>query len=184
MRRLYASLLVLAGSLAFGQSTIEKNPPGSASTSVQNAVLSSIPFDNSLCPVGFYASRQAGGQILNASDGKRAGAGQGLHLVLDPLSNSSIESIEVTVYATSLKAMVLPAANRSSGPDTVSKTFSLERKAGSNGLGEADIWMQQVGSVRWADLVSITFTDGTTWHSTENLGCRAVPSNLLLVGRR
>jgi len=44
--------------------------------------------------------------------------------------------------------------------------------------------MQQVGSVRWADLIAVTFTDGTTWRASGDLKCRAVPSSYLLVGNR
>jgi hypothetical protein len=77
-----------------------------------------------------------------------------------------------------LRALLLDV--RSS--DTIAKTFTLERQAGATALTDADVWMRQVGSIRWADLISVTFTDGTTWHSAEDPECRAVPSNFLLVG--
>jgi hypothetical protein len=44
--------------------------------------------------------------------------------------------------------------------------------------------MQKVGSISRVDLISITYTDGTTWHSTPNLQCRVTPSNFVLVTRR
>jgi hypothetical protein len=176
MQRLSASLLVLlAGTFTFAQAP--NNPL--AHKSLGNWVR---PAADSGCPVGFYASRQANGQILSASDAKQAGPAQGLHLMLNHLSGPAIQSVEVTVYASSLKLRALPL--NASLPETISKTFSLERQTGTVSLGEADVWMHQVGSVRWADLISITFTDGTTWHPTENFKCHAVPSNFLLVGRR
>ena len=184
MRRLSVSLLFLTCTFAFGQSGIEKNPADSAIASGRGVVVRPILSDNSGCPVGFFASRQAGSQMLNANDGKQPGFRQGLHFILDQLARSAIDSIEVTVYATSMKGIVLPANFSSNSQDTISKSFTLERRPGSNGLNEADVWMQQVGSVRWADLISVTFTDGTAWHSTETLKCRAVPSDFLLVGRR
>jgi hypothetical protein len=184
MRRLSVSLLFLAGTFAFGQSAIQKNPADSPTASGRGVVVRPILSDNSGCPVGFFASRQAGSQMLNANDGKQSGFRQGLHFILEQFARPAIDNIEVTVYATSMKGVVLPAASVSNSSDTISKTFTLERKAGSNGLNEADVWMQQVGSVRWADLISVTFTDGTVWRSTENLKCRAVPSDFLLVGRR
>ena len=69
-------------------------------------------------------------------------------------------------------------------PDDVSKTFELRRSAGSDSLSDADVWMHNVGSLTRVDLISIHYTDGTTWHATENFKCRAVPSNFLLVGTR
>jgi hypothetical protein len=179
MPRLSASLLILfAVALTFGQTP-------SNLLALKNGDISIGPAANSECPIGFSASRQANGQILNrASDAKQAGSAQGLHLMLNHLSKPAIQSIEVTVYASSLKLRALPLPLDASLPETISKTFSLERQTGAASLSDADVWMHQVGSVRWADLISITFTDGTTWHPTENLKCRAVPSNFLLVGSR
>jgi hypothetical protein len=175
-RLVAAAIFLFAGSFSFAQTS--GNP-----LALKNSGVLVLPAANSGCPVGFYASRQANGQILNrASDAKQAGSAQGLHLMLNHLSEPAIQSIEVTVYASSLKLRALPLD--SSLPEAISKTFSLERQTGSASLSEADVWMHQVGSVRWADLISITYTDGTTWHPTENLKCRAVPSNFLLVGSR
>jgi hypothetical protein len=159
MRRLSASLLfLLAGTFTYAQT-------------------SSVG-----CPVGFTASRQAAPQMMSASDASQLGPALGLHLMLNPLTESSIESIEVTVYGTSTKGRVLPVNAQSS--DAVTRTFALRRTVGSASLKDADVWMHQVGSLSWADLISITYADGTTWHSTANLRCRAVPSNFLLVSRR
>jgi hypothetical protein len=44
--------------------------------------------------------------------------------------------------------------------------------------------MHLIGSLSWADLISITYTDGSIWRPTANLKCRAVPSNFLPVGSR
>jgi hypothetical protein len=140
--------------------------------------------DTSGCPVGFYASRRATGQIMSAGDARQAGPGQGLHLTLSHLTSTpaDIQSIEVTVYGTSSKARVLPLAQKAS--DTVSKTFELRRTSDSTSLTDADVWMHQVGSLTSVDLISITYANGTTWHATANLRCRAVPSNYLLVGNK
>jgi hypothetical protein len=175
-RLVAAAIFFLAGAFSFAQTP--SNPL--ALKSLGTLVL---PATNSGCPVGFYASRQANGQILNrASDAKQAGPTQGLHLMLNHLSGPAIQRIEVTVYASSLKLRALPLD--ASSPETISKTFSLERQTGASSLSDADVWMHQVGSVRWADLISITYADGTTWHPTETLKCRAIPSNFLLVGSR
>jgi hypothetical protein len=134
------------------------------------------------CPIGFVASRQSNLQLETASDAAKHGPGQGLHLILNRRSHPGIQSIEVTVYATSLKPRTLLL--NGSSPGTISKTFTFEREKGSASLDEADVWMHQVGSVRWADLISITYADGTTWHAIANLKCRATPSNFLLVGAK
>jgi hypothetical protein len=174
MRRIRAFSFVLVGTLTFAQTPVQQHLATYATTFP-------IPVTNTDCPVGFSASRQAGGQVLTASDAKPTGPEQGLHLMFDNLSGPAIQSIKVTVYARSLKPRALLLDMRSS--DTIAKTFTLERQAGSNALTDADVWMRQVGSIRWADLIAVTFADGATWHSTEDFECRAVPSNFLLVGR-
>jgi hypothetical protein len=188
MRRFSVSLLfLLASTFTFAQTSInppavDKNPP-TAAKSANAVVLYANRQDNSGCPVGFSASRQATGQIMSAGDAKQAGPAQGLHLMLNHLAAPAIESIEITVYGygISSKARALPAHEPS--PD-VSKTFELRRSAGSNSLSDADVWVHNVGSLSSVDLISITYADGTTWHATENLKCRAIPSNFLLVGSK
>jgi hypothetical protein len=173
MRRICALFSVLVSTLTFAQTPVQKSLPTPWRTTFP------IPVTDTGCPVGFSASRQAGGQVLTASDAKSVGPEQGLHLMFDYPSGPAIQSIEVIIYASSLKPQALLLDMRS--PDTISKTFTLERQPGSTALTDADVWMRQAGSIRWADLISITFTDGTTWHSTEDFKCHAVPSNFLLV---
>jgi hypothetical protein len=172
MRRFSALLLFVATTAALAQTS--SNPP---------AVVTILPLQsnsNSVCPVGFFANRQSdAAQINSVNDATPTGPAQGLHLMLIQRKTRDIQSIEVTVYATSLKRRTLLL--NTPHDDTISKTFTFERQPDSTSLTEADAWMHQVGSVRWADLISVAYTDGTTWHATENLKCRAVPSNLLLI---
>jgi hypothetical protein len=186
MRRLSISLLfLLASACTFAQTS--SNPPtvlknSSATGKAANSViLYADRLDNSGCPVGFFASRKATGQIMTAGDAKQAGPAQGLHLMLDHLTAPAIENIEIIVYGVSSKARVFPARVPA---DDVSKTFELRRETGSASLSDADVWMHNVGSLSRVDLISVHYADGTTWHATENLKCRAVPSNFLLIGRR
>ena len=121
--------------------------------------------------------------MMSADDARRLGPVQGLHLTLRKLKNMpAIESIEVTVYGTSQKGLVLPVGAQST--DTVSKTFQLRRISDDTTLSDADVSMQLVGSLSWADLISITYADGETWHASAEARCRAVPSKFLLVGTR
>jgi len=147
-----------------------------------NQTTYTIPAASQGCPVGFYAIRQAIPLVTTAAEAKQIGNAQGLHLILNHLSRPDIQKIEVTVYATSLKPRTLPLDTRSE--DTISKTFELTRQPDADSLQEADVWMHEVGSIRSADLISITYTDGTTWHPTPQLSCRAVPSNFVLVTSR
>jgi hypothetical protein len=169
-----SALILLASATTFAQT-----PTG---TPAQKATTYIIPASDAGCPVSFYASRQGGLHAMTASEAKQQGPGQGLHLTLGQPIKSDIQSIEVRVYGSSLKPRTLLLDG---SPDMISKTFTLERQAGNPSLTEADIWMHQIGSIRWADLISITYTDGATWRpAKKDLDCRAVPSNLLLIGAK
>lgn len=170
------SILILLASSA----TLAQNPTVAPA---QKATTYILPASATGCPISFFASRQGGLHAMTASDEKKLGPGQGLHLTLGQPLKSDIQSIEVTVYASSLKPRTLLLDD--SSPDTISKTFTIERQTGQVSLTEADVWMHQAGSVRLADLISIVYTDGTTWRPTGNSPkCQAVPSNFLLVGVR
>jgi len=177
MRRLVIALFALASTAAIAQTS------GSARVaSGQTPTTFVIPRGSVGCPVGFYASRQGAPQVTTAAEAKKMGNAQGLHLILDHLAEPAIQSVRITVYAVPPTLRVLPLAPTTD--DVISKTFDLTRDSGADSLREADVWMHEVGSVRSADLVSITFTDGTTWHPTGDDKCRAVPSNFVPVASR
>jgi hypothetical protein len=189
MRRLSVSLLLLLAApftLAQTPSTppdVSQNLPVPKFTAGQ--VLGNYQglSGNLGCPVGFTASRQATGQIMSAGDTRQPGPVQGLHLTLKNLKNMpAIESIEVTVYGTSQKGLYLPVGTPSTG--TVSKTFALHRTSDDASLTDADVWMHLAGSLRSANLISVTYVDGTSWQAIGNFQCRAVPSNFVLVGHK
>jgi len=187
MRQLFATLLFLASTFAFAQTSntppdVSKDLPVPRFTTRQVLAQVRRLSGNFGCPVGFSASRQATGQIMSAGDAKEPGPTQALHLTLDNHNSPGITSIEVTVYGTAQKGLYLPVDSKSTS--TVSKTFELRRISDSTTLSEADVRMQLMGTLNYADLISITYADGTSWHATANFQCRAVPSNLLLVGSR
>ncbi len=186
MRRLSISLFfLLASAFTFAQasnhSPLALKNSATTGKAADLVVLNANRPDNSGCPVGFFASRRATGQIMSAGDAKQAGPGQGLHLTLNHQTEPAIESIEITVYGVSAKARVLPAGPT---PEDISRTFELRRETGSDSLSDADVWMHNVGSLSRVDLISIHYADGTQWHATEDLKCRAIPSNFLRVASK
>jgi hypothetical protein len=187
MRSLPTTLIFLATTAAVAQapSAIKNLPTNTFTTGQTIAVTVRLP-GNFGCPVGFSATRQGAGQVMSAGDPKQKGPAQGLHLELQHINAPAIESIEVTVYGRSPKQGILLLDSEASAKsaDTLSKTFELQRKADSSSLTDADVWMQNVGSLTRVDLNAITYADGSTWHATENFKCRAIPSNFILVGKR
>lgn len=68
--------------------------------------------------------------------------------------------------------------NRSPAPQ---KNLKLQFNS-KDGSSVADMWLPGFGPVRWLDLDTITYTDGTTWKPTRGESCTVTPSLLMLVG--
>jgi len=167
-------LLALAATAGLAQAPA---PPSAANTTY------TIESSSTTCPIGFAATRRPGtGAAMSADTQQQPGPAQGLHLVLTHDDKPAIQSITVTVYAVPPTLRALPLA--ATPDDTISRTVELNRQPGYDSLREANVWMHKVGSISRVDLISITYADGTTWHSTPNLQCRVTPSNFVLVTRR
>jgi hypothetical protein len=182
MHRLFTALLLLPATALLAQSAAAPHTNSNASS----VVLKSIPMGTE-CPIGFRANRQASPQILSAGDTQKNAPALGLHLTLDHQTAPAIESVEITVYGVSPKVQALPTNQWAADTDTrdvISKSFQLQRSADSETLNNADIWMHQVGALRWVDLNEIRYADGTSWRPSGSAKCRAVPSNLILVGQK
>jgi hypothetical protein len=182
MHRLFAALLLLPATALLAQQSAAIQSSSSASS----VVLRSVPIGTD-CPIGFRANRQAMPQVLSASDSQETTPALGLHLTLDHQTAPAIESIEITVYGVSPRVRALPANQWAAEADTrstIAKSFQLQRSAGAETLNNADIWMHETGALRWVDLNEVRYTDGTSWRPSGSTKCRAVPSNLILVGQK
>jgi hypothetical protein len=148
-------------------------------------LLTSIPAfaqTSQSCPVGIFASRQAGGSVMSVGT-TQPEASQGLHITLTP-NQSPIESAEITLYALTLKQRVLPIHHAEQSPDTITKTFELHNKPNEPGLTNFDLWMSKVSALQHVELRSLTYADGTTWHASTAEPCRTTPSDYVLVTSR
>lgn len=78
--------------------------------------------------------------------------------------------------------LVAPGSNsrgsRSSGP---ARNLQL-RFSSKDGSSVAELWLPSFGAVRWLDLRSITWSDGSTWRPGRGESCTVTPSLFMLVG--
>jgi hypothetical protein len=180
MRYLPVSLLMLLATLfASGQLEARSQPDAGHPL---GTIFRTPVVTNSGCPVGLFAERQSEMRMLRAGDSHPNDSEQGLHITFNHREKPQIESVEVTVYGVTSKLRVLPAGKSYSGE--VSKTFQLQRTKGSEGLQDASIWMQKVGSLTRVKLTSITYADGTRWSESTSSQCQAIPSALMLIGSK
>jgi hypothetical protein len=80
--------------------------------------------------------------------------------------------------------LVSPAAgqnvrgNRRPAPQ---KSLKLQFNS-KDGSRVADIWLARFGPVRWLDLDTITYSDGSTWKPAKGQTCSVAPDPFMLVG--
>lgn len=68
--------------------------------------------------------------------------------------------------------------NRSPAPQTNLKLHFNS----ADGSSVAEMWLPGFGPVRWLDLKSITYADGSTWKPAKGETCTVTPSPFMLVG--
>ena len=143
-----------------------------------SATVSRLPRP-STCPVSFAVEQRTAGQVYRVGDHRSAGSSQYLEITVTPPEQKRILSAEISVRGTdgSLHALLV---GRSAGD--VEKTFHLRREADRLSYRQFGVWVEGMSSVRWVDLQSVTFADGTTLRSPGPADCRTEPNRLLLVG--
>ncbi|WP_158942665.1 hypothetical protein [Granulicella sp. S190] len=192
MVRLSIALALLAGTASLAQApATAQSQPDSPSAFHRGPTPSAVVLRELAgsvnCPVGFHANRKGPVQMFSASNGGKMSPTLGLHLTFDHKNSPAIDSIEITVYGVTPNVRAVPAAALTADTnkaDTVSKSFSLRRNIGSDTLTDAEVWMHQVGALRWVDLNAVHYTDGAEWTSSEPAECRVFPTDLVLVGQR
>jgi hypothetical protein len=68
--------------------------------------------------------------------------------------------------------------NRAAAPQ---RNFKLQFNS-KDGSSVSEMWLPGFGPVRWLDLNTITYTDGSTWKPAKGEMCTVTPSPFMLVG--
>jgi hypothetical protein len=160
--------------LAGGQITTLIGPDGKAIPGTQaNPQLN-------LCPVSIQASHLSDGNVVKTSTGHPKGIGQRLHLKLHSPDQRMIASATVNLHGWTAKGR---KAQVGSSDDaalevrilTVPFTFDADR------MSSADIWVPGLTAVVSVELLSVKYTDGSTWTPVQGHTCRVAPDHLMLI---
>jgi hypothetical protein len=172
MRNLSASIMLLIASVpVLGQNRIISFDPSSAN------------FDPKyLCPVQFIAQRQSIATIRSAGDERSHDlSSEALHVAIKHYGGPSVLSLEATLHAVPSDPRILPIG---ADPSDLTKTFQIQLAPGKNDLTSFDVSMPGVGSLRWLDVTSIAYSNGTSWYASSKSECRAIPSSFVLLGNK
>jgi hypothetical protein len=171
--------IVLATTCAIGQET-------RANSNKTYLTLSHFRVDRAECPVGlhvshgtFFLERKT---MYGPSNGDVAPSVpyQLLHLTMTNFLSQDIVSAQITVHGFSDKWRVIPLSNESPAPD-LAKTVDVALNVKGNGHASSDLSLSRLTAVAAIDVNSVTYADGSTWHTSSPGACSVTPDGFMLV---
>jgi len=170
------SLVLLFGSMAITAQSLVLDGP-------QRVVLEAVPTGSS-CPVGIQVQHRSGSERLQANQPQSKGIAQYLQVTMSNSRSLDIVGAQITAHGFDAKTRYLPAQySRTSSPG-LTKTVDLDLTVKSKGNASTDLRLPRFTAVSWIDLDSVTYADGTTWHSSAGKTCHVVPELMRLVSSR
>jgi hypothetical protein len=193
--------IVLATTCAIGQDTVTR-------ASADSGLLTRpLHIDSANCPIGLQVSHLAGLPIgMNADgDGRPVtgpaingrpltgpavnGAMQGrqvpilnqrIHLTMTNSLSQDIVSAQITVHGFSDKWRAISLSDATHAPD-LAKTVEVALDVKGNNHASRDLSMNHFTAVTAIDLNSVTYADGSTWHTLSPGACSVTPDLAMLV---
>lgn len=143
-------------------------------TSTANEVQSLGPSPSS-CPISLQASQRSVSQQVEAGGPMPNPPAQGLTVRLASLRTPRIASAEVVAHALSPKNRTVLTSSLDDAD--VVQAFHLSARPD----GGFNLWMEGVTSIRWIELKSLAYSDGSVWHESGPGLCTARPDPTVLV---
>ena len=129
------------------------------------------------CPVLMTASQRSFPQQIKTGSTLPAEPAQGLTVTMTGLGGLRIMSAEVVAHALSPRSRPVLSSNLEDAD--VTRSFHLKAKDGRD--FSRNLWMEGVTSIRWIEVKSLTYSDGSAWHESETERCIVRPNPLLLI---
>lgn len=177
---LVAPLGLAAQNGGYGVGRMETNligPDGRAITTTHTAALPN------LCPVSIEASHLSDGNIVKTDADHPKGVGQRLHLKLNNPHQRTITSATVNLRGWTAKgrtAQVGASEDAALGVRTLMVPFTPS----ADHTVSADVWVPGLTAVVSVELLSVKYSDESTWTPPQGKSCRVAPDLLMLVTQR
>ena len=156
----------------------------SATHAQQPVTVYLTPATPASCPVDLSVQQHSPTEVFRAGDAAPEPPAEHLDISLRPHQYAeSIDSIEISVRGVGSRRQTLPlgAFPGHARSDDLQQTFHLRRAVGTPTLLRSNVRIPGINAVRWIELLSVTYTDGTIWHPAAHLPCRTEPNRLLPV---
>ena len=173
MRIVSLILGVLAGSATMA---------AQSNTAITPSILIASPASVG-CPIGVVAERRSATVLHQVTSASPVAQTQNVALTFQRVSTLKIEQVSVVVHGISGATRLMPAAGAASTGD-LEETFQLTREPDASSLANSFIRTRHIHIVRWVELKTIEYADGSSWHESPESKCRATPSGLELIASK
>jgi len=147
-------------------------------------LISTAPTSSS-CPIGLRADPAVGltTNTIDARNGvtKTGIPTQTLTMELNNLGSRNITRAQFTVHGLTGQGQVNPATLSDPDAGTTSKQVELSLTVAHNSKASAPLLAEGFTSIRWIELDSLTYADGSAWHASPQHTCSITPNRLMLV---
>jgi hypothetical protein len=141
-----------------------------------------VPQPN-LCPVSIQASHLSDGSVVKTGTNHPGGLGQRLHIKLNSPDQRKIASATVNLRGWTAKGRMAQLGSSDDAALGVQKlTVPFTTDAGRT--ASADVWAPGLTAVVSVELLSVNYSDGSTWTPSQGKTCRVAPETLMLVTQR
>ena len=150
----------------------------------QSTTLQGVP-ESTDCPIDMRVQFQSPYGAARPVDKAHADEnGLQLHIDLGNLKSVAIVGADVTVHGFTTKGRVSPARVSQADASDITKDIYLHFKVNGKTNASADIQLDGFGAVRYVELNSVHYADGSTWRSSAQRTCHVAPDAAMLISSR
>ncbi len=135
------------------------------------------------CPVSVQASHLSDGSVMKTRVDHPIGIGQRLHLKLTSPDQRTIDSATVSLQGWTATGRITQAGTKKdTGLET--RTLTVFLIPGADRAATVDVWASGLTAVESVELLSVKYSDGSTWTPTQGKTCSVAPDHLMLISHR
>ena len=138
------------------------------------------------CPFSIEASHLSDGNIIKTGADHPRGVGQRLHLKLINPDQRTIASATVNLRGWTAKGRTEQLGQMGSSADSSLgvRTLTIPFTPGADRTASADVWAPGLTAVVSVELLSVKYSDSSTWTPAQGRTCRVTPDHLMLITLR
>jgi hypothetical protein len=135
--------------------------------------------------VSIEAKHLADGSTVRTSGVHPVGVGQWLSLTLISVAGEKRQVVKATLMVHGIKPSghVTETLSGANGPDNIVKALTVPFRTDEQQNALANLWVPGVSAVDRIDLVSLDYSDGSTWIAGAQ-NCHVVPDPKMLIVNR